>query len=161
MALAWLMDCGLVHQVNRVSKAAIPLKAYEDFGAFKLFLLDIGLMGAMVEIDTITILEGSQLFTEFKGAMTEQFVLQQLIASGLKPYYWSADNATAEIDFLMQLHRKIIPIEVKAEENLKAKSLKVFVEKYKTETNVRTSLSEYRQEDWLVNIPLYAIHTIH
>jgi uncharacterized protein len=161
MALAWLMDCGLVHRVNRISKAAIPLKAYEDFGAFKLFLLDIGLMGAMVEIDTISILEGNQLFTEFKGAITEQFVLQQLIASGLRPYYWSADNATAEIDFLIQLQGKIIPIEVKAEENLKAKSLKVFVEKYKTETNIRTSLSDYRKEEWLINTPLYAIHTIH
>lgn len=113
-----------------------------------------------MEIDPITILEGNQLFTEFKGAITEQFVLQQLIASGLKPYYWSADNATAEIDFLIQLHGKIIPIEVKAEENLKAKSLKVFVEKYKTETNIRTSLSDYRKEDWLINVPLYGIHTI-
>lgn len=160
LALAWLIDCGLVHQVNRVSKAGIPLKAYEDFGAFKLFLVDIGLLGAMVELDSRTILEGNRYFEEFKGAMSEQYVLQQLIAIGLNPYYWSADNATAEIDFLIQSQGKIVPIEVKAEENLKAKSLKVFVEKYQTPTNIRASLSNYREEEWLTNLPLYGIYTL-
>ncbi|MEX2568709.1 MAG: AAA family ATPase [Cyclobacteriaceae bacterium] len=160
MALAWLIDCGLVHQVNRVSKGGLPLKAYQDIGAFKLFLLDIGLLGAMVDLDVKTILEGNPFFEEFNGAISEQFVLQQLVALGLAPAYWSADSATAEVDFVIQLKGQIIPIEVKAEENLKAKSLKVFVEKYKTVTNIRTSLSDYRKEDWLVNIPLYGIHTI-
>lgn len=160
MALAWLKDCGLIHQVNRVSKAGMPLQAYQDSGAFKLFLLDIGLLGAMVDLDAKTILEGNQFFEEFKGAISEQFVLQQLVALGLAPFYWSADSATAELDFIIQLNGQIIPIEVKAEENLKAKSLKVFVEKYKTVTNIRTSLSNYREEDWLINIPLYGIHTI-
>ena len=141
MALNWLADCGLVHAVKRVNKAAIPLKSYEDLSAFKLFLLDIGLLGAMVDIDPKTILEGNRLFEEFKGATTEQFVLQQLIATGLKPYYWSAENATAEVDFLVQHQGDILPIEVKAEENLKSKSLKVFVEKFKTEKNIRTSMS--------------------
>jgi predicted AAA+ superfamily ATPase len=160
MALNWLNDCGLVHTVKRVTKAAIPLKSYEDLSAFKLFLLDIGVLGAMVDLDPKTILEGNRLFEEFKGAITEQFVLQQLIAAGLKPYYWSAENATAEIDLLIQQKGDILPIEVKAEENLKSKSLKVFVEKYKTEKNIRTSMSDFRTDVWLTNLPLYAISQI-
>lgn len=160
MALNWLNDCGLVHAVKRVTKAAIPLKSYEDLSAIKLFLLDIGILGAMVDLDPKTILEGNRLFEEFKGAITEQFVLQQLIAAGLKPYYWSAENATAEIDLLIQQKGDILPIEVKAEENLKSKSLKVFVEKYKTEKNIRTSMSDFRTDVWLTNLPLYAISQI-
>jgi predicted AAA+ superfamily ATPase len=160
MALSWLFDCGLVHKVNRVSKAGIPLKAYEDFNAFKLFLLDVGLLGAMVDLDVKTLLEGNKLFEEFKGAITEQYVLQQLIAKNLTPYYWTADGATAEIDFLLQHKGKIIPIEVKSEENLKAKSLKLFSDKFKPCLALRTSMSDYRKEDWLTNIPLYAVGQI-
>ncbi|WP_229216713.1 ATP-binding protein [Dyadobacter sp. 3J3] len=158
LALSWLIDCGLVHKVNRISKPAIPLKAYEDFGAFKLFMVDIGLLGAMVDIDIKTLLEGNMLFEEFKGALTEQFVMQQLCTfKETFTYYWSAENATAEIDFLLQHSGNIIPLEVKAEENLKAKSLKVFHQKYNPAFTIRTSMSDFRIEDWLINLPLYAI----
>ncbi len=160
LALAWLIDCGLVHKVNRVSKARIPLKAYEDFNAFKLFCLDVGLLGAMVDLDVKTILEGNRLFEEFKGAITEQYVLQQLIAKNILSYYWTADNATAEIDFLIQSKGNIVPIEVKAEENLKAKSLKLFYEKFGPEYAFRISMSDFRKEEWLINIPLYGIAQI-
>ena len=158
LAMSWLIDCGLVHQVNRVNKPAIPLKAYEDFSAFKLFMVDVGLLGAMVDIDAETLLNGNALFEEFKGALTEQFVLQQLILQKeLAIYYWSAENATAEIDFLVQSAGRVIPLEVKAEENLQAKSLKVFCQKYKPVIAIRTSMSDFRKEDWLTNLPLYAI----
>lgn len=158
LAMSWLIDCGLIHKVNRVNKPGIPLKAYEDFSSFKLFMVDVGLLGALVDIDIKTLLNGSELFEEFKGALTEQFALQQLITDKeLAIYYWSAENATAEIDFLVQFSGQIIPVEVKAEENLKAKSLKVFCEKYKPATAIRTSMSDFRKEDWLTNLPLYAI----
>ena len=158
LAMLWLIDCGLVHKVNRASKPAIPLKAYEDFSAFKLFMVDIGLLGAMVDIDVKTLLEGNIVFEEFKGALTEQFVLQQLVVNKeFATYYWSAENATAEIDFLVQYAGQVVPIEVKAEENLQAKSLKTFYQKYKSLTAIRTSMSDFRKEDWLTNLPLYAI----
>jgi len=161
LAMSWLIDCGLIHQVNRVNKPAIPLKAYEDFSAFKLFMVDVGLLCAMAEIDIKTLLIGNDLFEEFKGALTEQFVLQQLIIQkALTVYYWSAENATAEIDFLVQHEGRVIPVEVKAEENLKAKSLKVFCEKYKPATAIRTSMSDFRKEEWLTNLPLYAISEV-
>jgi hypothetical protein len=160
-AIAWLIDCGLVHKVNRVSKPAIPLKAYTDFSAFKLFLVDIGLITAMGNIDAKTLLKGNAIFEEFKGAITEQFVLQQLVTiKELTLYYWSAAQSTAEIDFLIQYNNRIIPIEVKATENLQAKSLKIFCQKYKPQQAIRTSMSDYRKEDWLTNVPLYAINNI-
>lgn len=158
LAMSWLIDCGLIYKVNRITKPAIPLKAYEDFGAFKLFIVDIGLLGAMVNMDVKTLLEGNVLFEEFKGALTEQFVMQQLITfKEISTYYWSAENATAEIDILIQFSGKIIPVEVKAEENLKAKSLKVFFGKYSPALSIRTSMSDFRKEEWLVNLPLYAL----
>jgi predicted AAA+ superfamily ATPase len=158
LALSWLIDCGLVHKVCRVSKPGIPLKAYEDYNAFKLFIADVGLMGAMGDIDVRTLLEGNMIFEEFKGALTEQYVLQQLTSiSGLVIYYWSAERSIAEIDFLIQYSGEVIPIEVKAEENLQAKSLKAFCQKYSPQTAIRTSMSDYRKEDWLTNLPLYAI----
>lgn len=157
LALAWLYDSGLVHRVNKISKPGIPLKAYEDINSFKLFMLDIGLLAALTDLDSKSILEGNYLFEEFKGALTEQYVLQQLLARNIHPFYWSLEKSTAEIDFIIQFEGKVYPIEVKAEENLKAKSLKVFSEKYKIPVSVRTSMSGYRKEDWLVNIPLYAI----
>jgi len=161
LAMSWLIDCGLIHKVNRATKPAIPLKAYEDFSAFKLYLSDIGLLAAMGDIDVKTLLEGNTIFQEFKGALTEQYVLQQLITQkDWATYYWSADNGRAEIDFLVQLKGDILPIEVKAEENLKAKSLKIFVEQYKPVTAVRSSMSDFRKEDWLTNLPLYAIHEL-
>jgi len=160
-AIAWLIDCGLVHKVNRVSKPSIPLNAYTDFSAFKLFLVDIGLITAMGNIDAKTLLKGNAIFEEFKGAITEQFVLQQLVTiKELALYYWSAIQSTAEIDFLIQYNNRIIPIEVKATENLQAKSLKIFCQKYKPQQAIRTSMSDYRKEDWLTNVPLYAINSI-
>ncbi|WP_041387938.1 MULTISPECIES: ATP-binding protein [Sphingobacteriaceae] len=158
LALAWLIDCGLVKQIFNVSKPAVPLKAYEDFNAFKLFMVDVGLLGAMTDLDARTLLEGNAIFQEFKGALTEQYVAQQLITrSDLNIYYWSAQNARAEVDFLVQLSGEIIPIEVKAEENLQAKSLRVFYDKFRPKRVVRTSMSAYRKESWMDNIPLYAI----
>lgn len=158
LAISWLTDCGLVHKICRVSKPAIPLKAYEDVSAFKLFIVDIGLLGAMGDIDVRTLIEGNVIFEEFKGALTEQYVLQQLTTiPDLVIYYWSAERSTAEIDFLVQYSGEAIPIEVKAEENLQAKSLKSFCQKYSPKTAIRTSMSDYRKEDWLTNLPLYAI----
>ncbi|MEA1878957.1 MAG: ATP-binding protein [Bacteroidota bacterium] len=158
LALSWLIDCGLVKKVCRVSKPGIPLKAYEDYGAFKLFIVDVGLLGAMGNIDVRTLLEGNAIFEEFKGALTEQYVLQQLVAiPDLAIYYWSAEKSNAEIDFLVQTDGQVIPIEVKAEENLQAKSLKIFCRKYSTTKAIRSSMSDFREEDWLTNLPLYAI----
>ena len=156
IAINWLVDAGLILKVNRIEKPTLPLNAYSDFDAFKLFLLDIGLLNATADLDQRILLEKNNILTEFKGALTEQFVCQQLkIKKEL--YYWTASNATAEIDFVLQSQNEIIPIEVKAEENLKSKSLKVYVEKYEPKTAIRTSMSKYRQEDWLTNIPLYGI----
>ncbi|NQY09373.1 MAG: ATP-binding protein [Flavobacteriales bacterium] len=161
LALAWLIDCGLVNKVNRATKPGIPLKAYEDGSAFKLFISDVGLLAAMGNLDVKTLIEGNVLFEEFKGALTEQYVLQQLLGiPDLPIYYWSAERSTAEIDFLVQLEGKAIPLEVKAEENLQAKSLKSFCQKYAPETAIRISMSDYRKEDWLTNLPLYAISEI-
>ncbi|KAA6325591.1 hypothetical protein EZS27_025212 [termite gut metagenome] len=158
LAFAWLMDCGLVHKVNQVSKPALPLKAYEDFGGFKLFLVDVGLLTAMAGLDVKTLLDGNTIFEEFKGALTEQYVLQQLIIDdSLLIYYWSSENSSAEIDLLIQYENELVPIEVKAAENLQAKSLKVFVEKNKPRIAIRTSMSDFREETWLTNFPLYAI----
>ncbi len=121
-------------------------------------MVDIGLLNAMVNVDVKTLLEGSIVFEEFKGALTEQSVLQQLIVNKeLAIYYWSAENATAEIDFLVQCAGQIVPVEVKGEENLQAKSLKTFCQKYKPLTAIWTSMSDFRKEDWLTNLPLYAI----
>ena len=158
LALSWLIDCGLVHKVCRASKPGIPLKAYEDYSAFKLFISDLGLLGAMGNIDVKTLIEGNVIFEEFKGALTEQYVLQQLkTMPDIAIYYWSAEQSTAEIDFLVQYLGEIIPIEVKAEENLQAKSLRMFCKKYSPVMAIRTSMSDFRKEDWLTNLPLYAI----
>lgn len=158
LAIAWLKDCGLVHQVNNVTKPAIPLKAYADFNVFKLFIVDVGLLGAMTDLDVRTLLEGNAIFQEFKGAFTEQYVLQQFAArEDLATYYWSPDNARSEIDFLIQYGGEVIPVEVKAEENLQAKSLRVFCDKYHPRRAIRTSMSNYREESWMYNLPLYAL----
>lgn len=159
LALAWLIDCGLLHKINRVTKSAVPLKAYEDFSAFKLFLVDVGLLAAMCNLDTRILLDQYSVFEEFKGALTEQYVLNQLIGShhNMDVYYWSAENARAEIDFLIQLGVHTIPIEVKAEENLQSKSLRTINDKYKPKISIRTSMSDFRKENWLINLPLYAI----
>ena len=158
VAITWLMDVGLVYKVNRVTKPDFPLRAYQDFSAFKLFVLDVGLLGAMSRLNARIILEGDSLFEEFKGALTEQYVLQQLIVNEENDiFYWSSPKGTGEIDFLVQMDDKIVPVEVKAEENLQAKSLRSFVQKYNMEYAVRTSISDYREQEWMVNYPLYCI----
>lgn len=158
IAIEWLQDCGLITKVYRVNKPAMPLKAYIEFSAFKLYLLDVGLLSAMSDLDARTILEGNRIFTEFKGALTEQYVLQQLIAdTEYVPYYFTETKSEGKIDFMIQKGMDIIPFEVKAEENLRAKSLKCFCEKYEPREAIRTSMSDYKQQDWLTNIPLWAI----
>lgn len=161
LAIEWLKDAGLIYKVNRCKKAQLPLAAYEDFSAFKMFLSDIGLMGAMSNIPVQSLLNGNMLFSDFKGALTEQFVLQQMKTNqSLSIYYWSADNSRGEIDFLVQQEEKVIPIEVKAEENLQAKSLRMFVERNPGLKGCRFSMSPYREQDRLVNYPLYSVLTI-
>ena len=161
IALSWLIDCGLIYQVNRVNNCKVPLSAYQDFSAFKLYLLDVGLLSAMAGLDSKTLLEGNEIFEEFKGSLTEQYVLCQLKeCTDLSVYYWTSDSGIAEIDFITQIGGNNVPIEVKASENLQAKSLKTFVEKYKTKINIRTSMSNYKKEEWLINIPLYSIGNI-
>ena len=161
IALSWLIDCGLVYQINRVTTSKVPLSAYQDFNAFKLYLLDVGLLSAMSGIDAKTLLEGNDVFEEFKGSLTEQYVLCQLKeCTDLDVFYWSSDTGTSELDFITQIGKDNVPIEVKASENLQAKSLKSFVQKYETKFNVRTSMSDYRNDDWITNIPLYCIANI-
>lgn len=161
MALLWLTDCGLVHMVNRVTAPSLPLKAYEDLKAFKLFLLDVGLLSCMVRLRQDVLLDGNELFKEFKGALTEQYVLQQLkTLKNINTYYWTNDRNSAEIDFLIDNGEDVIPLEVKAEVNLQAKSLKTFREKFNPKISLRTSMADYKKEDWLINLPLYAIGTI-
>ena len=161
LAIEWLKDAGLVYKVCRCKKALLPLAAYEDFSAFKLFLSDVGLMCAMGNVPAQSILGGNVLFSDFKGALTEQYVLQQMMAiEGLSVYYWSAENSRGEIDFLVQHADRIVPIEVKAEENLQAKSLRVFVERNAGLKGMRLSMSPYREQDWLVNYPLYSVQAL-
>lgn len=158
LAIEWLRDAGLVYKVNRCKKAMLPLAAYEDFSAFKMFLSDVGLMGAMSNVPAQSLLDGNALFSDFKGALTEQYVLQQLLGkSSLSVYYWSSENSRGELDFLLQDEEKIIPVEVKAEENLQSKSLKTFVERNPGLHGVRFSMSPYREQDWLTNYPLYSL----
>ena len=160
-AILWLSDCGLIHKISRVNTGKIPLKAYEDLKAFKLFILDIGLLGCMVGLKQQTLLEGNNLFVEFKGALTEQYVCQQLkTIDDIQIYYYTNDRGSCEIDFLISDGEKNIPIEVKAEVNLRAKSLKTYQEKYNPEISVRTSMADYKKEENLINLPLYAIEEI-
>lgn len=157
-ALQFLIDAGLVVKAKRISAPGIPLSAYVDETSFKLFCVDIGLLGALAKVDAFSIIDGNALFTHFKGAMVEQYVCQQLVSDcELDLYYWSAPKSTGEVDFVVQANGRAIPIEVKAEENLKAKSLASFCKSYDIKHAVRTSLSGYRKESWLTNIPLYAI----
>ena len=161
LAMLWLVDCGLIHKVHRVSSASLPLKSYEDLKAFKLFILDVGLLSCMTRLSPKVILEKNVIFKEFKGALTEQYVLQQLkTIPNLSTYYWTNDKGNAELDFVVDTGEDIIPIEVKAETNLKAKSLGVYYEKFKPSISVRTAMTEYKHEDWLKNIPLWGIEYI-
>ncbi len=160
-AIMWLNDCGLVHKVSRVNSASIPLKAYEDMKAFKLFVLDVGLLGCMAGLHQHTLINGNELFVEFKGALTEQYVCQQLKTvedTGL--YYYTNDKGSCEVDFVVDTGKHIIPVEVKAQLNLRAKSLRVYREKFSPEISVRTAMSDYKKDDGLTNLPLYAIEQL-
>lgn len=158
IAIQWLVDSGLVHKVHRISKPVVPLKFYEDMSSFKLFLLDCGLLGALSETPPEQILIGDNVFEEYKGAFTENYVLQQLKSLPRTfVYYYSNDNSTLEIDFVVQHEAHVIPIEVKAEENLRAKSLRKFVTDNSGLHGVRFSMSDYREQDWLTNVPLWAV----
>ncbi|MEE1374452.1 MAG: ATP-binding protein [Clostridia bacterium] len=160
-AIMWLSDCGLVHKVSRVNAAGIPLRAYVDLKAFKLFIVDVGLLGCMAGLRQRTLLDGDDLFVEFKGALTEQYVCQQLkTIEDLGVYYYTNDRGSCEIDFVVDTGEQILPIEVKAEINLRAKSLKTYRERFEPELSVRTSMADYKKEDWLLNLPLYAIENI-
>ena len=160
-AIMWLSDCGLVHKVSRVNAAGIPLKAYEDLKAFKLFIVDVGLLGCMTGLRQRTLLDGDDLFVEFKGALTEQYVCQQLkTVEDLGIYYYTNDRGSCDIAFVVDNGEQIVPIEVKAETNLRAKSLKTYRERFEPELSVRTSMADYKKEDWLLNLPLYAIENI-
>ena len=157
LAIEWLLDAGIVYKIPRVRKAGIPLKFYEDFSAFKLFLLDHGLMGAMVDAPISEILLKKIVFEEYRGTFTEQYVLEQLkcyASTGI--FYYSSDDSKLELDFLMQGETYLVPIEVKAEENLRAKSLRQFSLDYPGSRPFRLSMSDYREQDWMTNIPLYA-----
>ena len=162
LAIQWLSDCGLIHLVHSVSKPSYPLKAYEELDSFKIYMNDIGLLCALGNTDIKTILGDNAFFVEFKGAVTEQYVLQQIIScTDFKPFYYSSPNSSGKIDFIIQIKDQIVPIEVKSAENLQAKSLKAFHQKYNNIYSVRTSLSDFRIDDWLTNIPLYAIFLIN
>ncbi len=161
IALQWLLDAGLIYKVYKVEKPGMPLKAYRDLASFKVYLLDIGLLGALGELDIGSVLRGNNVFTEFKGALTEQYVFQQMIAeTDYTMHYFATEKSTYEVDFLFQKEGNIIPLEVKAEENLRAKSLKIYCEKYKPEIAYRTSMSNFREQDWLINVPLWAVQAI-
>lgn len=159
IALNWLIDSGLVHKVSRVTEPNMPLKAYEDVSAYKLFLLDVGLLGAMNDLDSRSLLENDKLFNDYNGAVTEQYVLQEFKTIGELPvFYWASNRA--ELDFLIQYQNNIIPVEAKATINLQAKSLKSFRQKYEPKISIRTSLADYEENTGLFNIPLYDIENV-
>lgn len=161
LTMLWLTDCGPVHKVHRVSAPKLPLKAYEDLKAFKLFLADVGLLSCMVGLRQDVLLDGNELFKEFKGALTEQYVLQQLkTIKGLNIYYWTADRGTAEVDFVVDIGSDVIPVEVKAERNLQAKSLKGYRGKFGPRVAVRASMADHKREDRLLDLPLWAVETV-
>ena len=160
-AIMWLCDCGLVHKVSRVNTVGLPLRAYEDLKAFKLFVVDVGLLGCMAGLRPRTLLDGNDLFVEFKGALTEQYVCQQLkTIEDLDIYYYTNDRGSCEVDFIVDTGEGIVPVEVKAEVNLRAKSLKTYREKFSPEVSIRTSMADYKKEEGLVNLPLYGIEEI-
>lgn len=161
LAIEWLKEAGLLYKVTRINNAALPLEGFEDTDAYKLFMVDVGLLGAQSGLDAKTLIDGNAVFTQYKGALTEQYVLQQLLYNeDIKIHYWTPDMGVAEVDFVVQLGGRVLPVEVKAEENLKAKSLKSFNEKYSPVLSIRTSMSNFRIEENLTNLPLYAMSVL-
>ena len=159
LAIQWLVDAGIVYKVNRIREPKLPLSFYEDFDAFKLFLLDCGLLSCMSDVPADQMLVGNNVFMEFKGAFTEQYVLQQLRAVGFSPSYWSNSKTPAEIDFVVQNGSRIIPIEVKAEENVRARSLSQFIKDNPGLKGLRISMKGYVEQDWMENIPLVCVES--
>ncbi len=160
-ALSWLINSGLIYRVNKITKPDLPITAYEDFNSFKLFVLDVGLLGAMTNLQAETIIDGNRIFEEFKGAIAEQYVLQQFkTIKDLPVFYWSNETSRAEIDFVIQIKSDVVPVEVKAERNLQAKSLKVYMEKFKPNYAIRTSMADYKTTDNLIDLPLYLLEII-
>lgn len=158
LAIQWLLDAGIIYKVNRIKEPKVPLKFYEDFDAFKLFLLDCGLLACMSAAPIDQMLVGDNVFTEFKGMFTEQYVLQQLKVIGFTPYYWSNSKTPSEIDFIIQKDSRVIPIEVKAEENVRARSLSQFVKDNRGLKGLRISMKGYVDQEWMENIPLVGIN---
>lgn len=156
VAIEWLRDAGLIYKVSRTKSGELPLNAFEDFNIFKIYLLDVGLLSAINKLTADTLIAGNEIFNTYKGALTEQYFFQQIRDKVDFVYYWSAENSRGEIDFIVQKEGKVIPIEVKAEENLRAKSLSAFVAKYPGLHALRFSMSDYREQSWMTNIPLYA-----
>lgn len=157
LAIQWLSDYGMIMKSYRITKPGMPLIAYMEQNVFKMFMLDVGLLAAKANLSAKILLEGNQIFEEFKGALTEQFVAQQLHSQNMELYYYSTENSTGEIDFVIQKEQYCIPLEVKAEENLRARSLRAYCAKYRPEIAIRSSMSNYREQDWMVNVPLYAL----
>lgn len=160
LAIQWLIDAGIVYKVPRVSILKMPLKAYEDLGAFKLFLLDCGLLGLMADAPAAQVIASDNAFTEYKGAFTEQYVHQQLTSKEINAYYWSNEKSSAEIDFVIQHDNRVVPVEVKAEENVRSRSMSEYI-KNNPELNLkglRISMKSYIDQEWMENIPLYAIN---
>lgn len=158
MAIQWLVDAGLVYRISRVREIGMPLKFYEDFNAFKLFLLDVGLLGALCEMEPSQMLISNKVMTESKGAFTENYVLCQLMCKeNVHVYYYSREDSRLEIDFLVQHKGQITPVEVKAEENLRSKSLRTFIDANPSFKAVRFSISPFMDQDWMTNVPLYAV----
>lgn len=157
LAIEWLKDYGLIYKSYRVKKPGLPLSAYMEQSVFKMFMLDVGLLAAKSRLSKKVLLEGSRIFEEFKGALTESFIAQELMVSGEELYYYSTENSSGEIDFVLQSEKGIVPLEVKAEENLRARSLRAFCDKYKPESAIRSSMSDFREQDWMTNVPLYAL----
>lgn len=160
-AIQWLMDAGLIYKVPRVREVGMPLKFYEDLNAFKIFMLDVGLLGALSEMAPALMLMSNNVMTESKGAFTENYVLCQLKAlPDTATYYYSREDSRMEVDFVAQHQGRIIPIEVKAEENLRSKSLRAFMDRHEDLHAVRFSMSPYREQGWMTNYPLYAVQAI-
>jgi predicted AAA+ superfamily ATPase len=158
LAIQWLEDAGLVHKTCRVSKPELPLAAFEELSVFKLYLVDVGLLAAICDLPLETTIQGNDLFLQYKGALTEQFVFQQLTSSDVeKIAYWTNERSTSEVDFIVQMEGRIIPIEVKAEVNLRSRSFRFFCEKYKPQTALRFSMKDYKEESWMINLPLYTV----
>jgi len=162
LAIQWLTDAGVLHKVFAVTKPGTPLVSYQDFSSFKIYLNDLGLLGAMSKLKAKTLVEGNAVFEEFKGALSEQFVFQQLLLNEDLPiHYYTFDNGRYELDFLIENEiGNLIPIEVKAGDNLKSSSFKIYCERMKPKFALKTSLSNYQQESWMTNLPLYAINCI-